>query len=141
MRSARVEDRCSLFALTSQFPSPSACSRDVFDSVLDNKLVDRCACVLVSEHEGQLIGYLSGTARSAFYVGGTTAWVDEILVVPERRGVGVGRALMTAFEAWAIRERCRSVALATRGSAPFYERLGYTATASYFKKYLDQADK
>jgi hypothetical protein len=44
---------------------------------------------------------------------------------------------MVAFEAWAARQRCRSVALATRGAAEFYERQGYTTTAGYFKKYLD----
>ena len=137
VRPARSEDRSSLFALTSQFPSPTRCSRDAFDCLLDAKLLDRCACVLVCEQDSQLIGYVSGSARSAFYVGGMTAWVDEILVVPERRGAGVGRGLMTAFEAWANLQRCRSVALATRGAATFYEHLGYTTTAGYFKKYLD----
>ena len=137
VRPARSEDQSSLFALTSQFPSPTQCSREVFNALLDAKLRDQYACVLVCEHEGQLIGYVSGSARSAFYVGGMTAWVDEILVVPERRGAGVGRGLMTAFEAWANLQRCRSVALATRGAATFYERLGYTTTAGYFKKYLD----
>ena len=137
VRPARREDESALFALTSQFPAPTPCSRDVFVALLEAKLLDRHACILVSECEGQLIGYVSGSARSAFYVGGMTAWVDEILVLPERRGAGVGRALMLAFETWAAGHRCRSVALATRGAAGFYEQQGYTTTASYFKKYLD----
>ena len=138
VRPARIEDQSSLFVLTSQFPTPTPCSRDVFDDLLEAKLQDCNACVLVSEYGGELIGYVSGAARSAFYVGGTTAWVDEILVLPDRRGEGVGRSLMTAFEVWAARHHCRSVAPATRGAAKFYEQLGYTTTAGYFKKYLER---
>jgi len=137
VRPARRDDESSLFALTSQFPSPTPCSRDAFDALLAAKLLDQSACVLVAECEGQLIGYVSGSARGAFYVGGMTAWVDEILVLPERRGAGVGRGLMAAFEAWATRQGCRSVALATRGAVKFYEQQGYATTAGYFKKYID----
>jgi len=40
---------------------------------------------------------------------------------------------------WAARNCCRSVGLATRSVARFYEQLGYAATGAYFKKYLDTA--
>ena len=137
VRPARIEDDSALFLLTSQFPTPTPCSHDVFVGLLEAKLQYPTACVLVAEHEGTVIGYVSGSARSAFYVGGLTAWVDEILVLPELRREGIGKRLMEAFEAWASRLNCRSVALATRGAAPFYEHLGYATTAGYFKKYLD----
>ena len=80
---------------------------------------------------------MSGAARSAFYVGGTSPRGLMRFGPPDRRGEGVGRSLMTAFEVWAARHHCRSVALATRGAAKFYEQLGYTTTAGYFKRYLD----
>lgn len=137
VRPARSEDQSSLFVLTSQFPTPTPSSREVFIRLLTAKLQDPDACVLVSDYAGELVGYVSGSARSAFYVGGMTAWVDEILVLPDRRGKGVGRSLMAAFEAWASRRHCRSVALATHGAAQFYERLGYATAAGYFKRYLD----
>jgi GNAT superfamily N-acetyltransferase len=107
-------------------------------NLFEATLQDPTACVIVAEQEGQLIGYVSGSARTAFYVGGTTAWVDEILVLPESRRQGVGKRLMEAFEAWAGCHGCRSVALATRSAGPFYEHLGYATTAGYFKKYLEQ---
>ena len=140
MRSVRREDQPSLFLLASQFPTPTPCSSEVFCKLLQEKLQDPMACVIVAEREGELIGYVSGSLRTAFYVGGMTAWVDEILVVRSYRGQGIGAKLMEAFEAWAGRHECRSVALATRGAAPFYERLGYATTAGYFKKYLASAE-
>jgi len=106
----------------------------VFDNLLETRLQERDACILVSECDGELIGYVSGSARTAFYVGGMTAWVDEILVLPDRRGEGVGRSLMAAFEAWAASKHCHSVALATSGAAHFYEQRGYATKAGYFKK-------
>ncbi len=80
---------------------------------------------------------MSGSTRDAFYAAGATAWVDEILVVPDERGAGLGARLMNAFEAWAARQQCTHVALATRSAGPFYERLGYASRAEYFKKYLE----
>ena len=62
--------------------------------------------------------------------------VDELFVTSEYRERGIGRQLMGAFEAWALGRGCILVSLATRGAGPFYERLGYAATAEYFKKYL-----
>lgn len=94
------------------------------------------SCTIVAEHDGVLIGYVSGSVRTAFYAAGATAWVDEILVAPESRSCGVGRQLMSAFETWATRNDSVLVALATRGAAKFYEHLGYVSKAGYFKKYI-----
>jgi GNAT superfamily N-acetyltransferase len=141
VRQPRAVDAASLFLLVTQFPTPTRCAETVFYDLFEAKLKDSAACLLVAEHEGALVGYVSGSARSAFYVGGMTAWIDEILVLPELRRAGIGRRLMEAFEAWAQDLHCRSVALATRGAALFYERLGYATTAGYFKKYLDAAQQ
>jgi GNAT superfamily N-acetyltransferase len=137
VRAVRGEDEPALFVLVSQFPTPTPCSQEAYHALLDTKLQDPNACIIVAEQGDTFLGYVSGSARSAFYVGGMTAWVDEILVLPDHRGQGVGARLMDAFEAWARRRACKSVALATRGAAPFYERLGYSTTAGYFKKYVE----
>ncbi len=56
--------------------------------------------------------------------------------MPDLRSSGVGQQLMSAFETWAADNSSISVALATRGAANFYEKLGYESRAGYFKKYL-----
>ena len=86
-----------------------------------------------------MVGYLSGYRHFAFYAGGETAWCDEVLVREDLRRRGVGRQLMGGFELWAAQNRCVLVSLATAGAKEFYEALGYTTKAAYFKKYLSPA--
>lgn len=71
-----------------------------------------------------------------FYAAGRAAWVDELFVEDTFRGKGIGRKLMQAFELWALDQGCGLVGLATAGARGFYERLGYTSKAGYYKKYL-----
>jgi GNAT superfamily N-acetyltransferase len=90
----------------------------------------------VADETGSLLGYISGYCHPAFYSGGNTAWIDEILVSPAYRRQGIGRQLMSAFAAWAVRQDCVLVSLATAGSREFYESIGYTTKAGYYKKYF-----
>jgi GNAT superfamily N-acetyltransferase len=71
-----------------------------------------------------------------FYANGPVAWVEEVFVRGQHRGCGVGRALMSAYEQWAISRDCALVALATRRAAPFYRALGYEESALYHRKIL-----
>ena len=64
--------------------------------------------------------------------------MEEILVRPEYRGGGAGRALMSAFEQRAADQGCRLVALATRRAAAFYRALDYQESAVYFRKVLGE---
>jgi GNAT superfamily N-acetyltransferase len=82
------------------------------------------------------VGYLLGFRHPAFFANAPVAWVEEILVRPEYRGRGAGRALMSAFEQHAADQGCALVALATRRAAAFYGALGYQESASYFRKVL-----
>jgi GNAT superfamily N-acetyltransferase len=137
VRPAKHSDEAGLFALTVLFPTPTPAGLDAFRRALQVKLEDAASALLVAELNERLVGYVSGSCHVTFYAAGMTAWVDEILVAPDCRGKGVGKRLVSEFETWSTRQQCVLVALATRGAAGFYERLGYTSTAGYFKKYLD----
>lgn len=139
IRPAARSDSRSLFDLVRNFPTPTSPSAEQFSSALDAKLPDPSSCLFVAEHEGQLVGYVSGYCHPTFYAGGPTAWVDELLVSETLRGTGIGRQLMDAFEQWAQDRRCVLVSLATRGAAGFYERRGYSSKAGYYKRYFASA--
>ena len=138
IRTANALDQAALFDLVRSFPSPSTRTPDGYADALRIKLSDQSYATLVAEDKGRLIGYVAGYAHRTFYASGSIAWVDEIWVEPEYRGQGTGRRLMDAFEDWASSRGCVQVSLATRGAAPFYEKLGYNSSAAYFKKYLDE---
>ena len=82
------------------------------------------------------MGYLLGFDHSTFFANAPASWVEEVAVHSSLRRNGIGRALMTGFEEWAISRGSRLVALATRRAARFYAALGYEESATYFRKVL-----
>jgi GNAT superfamily N-acetyltransferase len=133
---AETKDEAPLLELVRLFPTPTPPGDVAYANAFRTKLSDPASFLAVAEEDGKLIGYISGYCHTTFYAGGKTAWVDEILVISDRRGHGVGRALMAAFEAWAELNSCSLVSLATAGASGFYEQLGYGTKAGYYKKYL-----
>ena len=136
IRPAAAPDASALFELVRTFPTATPPSSEQFSRALDAKLPDPSSCLLVAEHEGRLVGYVSGYCHATFYAGGRTASVDELLVIEPLRGMGIGRHLMDAFEQWAQDQQSVLVSLATRGATAFYEQRGYTLKAGYYKKYF-----
>jgi GNAT superfamily N-acetyltransferase len=120
IRLATLSDATSLFELVRVFPTPTPPDVDAFVLALRAKLDDPSSYLAVAEYEGVIVGYVSGDAHPTFYAGGSTAWVDEVLVLDAFRRQGIGRDLMAAFEAWAATLECKLVSLATRGAGPFY---------------------
>jgi len=95
------------------------------------------ACLLLAVSGQESVGYLLGFRHLTFYANGPVGWVEEIVVLDQDRGQGIGRVLMDAFEQWAAAQGCALVALATRRAGPFYRALGYEESATYYRKVLD----
>ena len=110
--------------------------RASFDTSYATLLAAGDSCLLVAATADDCLGYLLGFRHLTFIANGPVGWVEEVLVRPEHRQAGIGRALMTAFEEWAAVRGCALVALATRRAAPFYRALGYEESAAYLRKVL-----
>ena len=66
---------------------------------------------------------------------GDAAKIERVAVSKERRGLGLGRALMEAAERAAARQgRARLVLHAQLAVLPFYERLGWSAHGPEFSE-------
>lgn len=98
--------------------------------------------LVVMEDAGEVVATLQVTfIRYLTFRGGRRAQIEAVRTARNRRGEGLGRALM----AWAIteaeRRRCHLVQLTTnldRGEAhAFYEELGFVATHRGMKRYLE----
>jgi GNAT superfamily N-acetyltransferase len=137
VRPAEPGDRDQIWPLARDLATSYVPERPAFDRSFGLLLADPAALVLVAEAPGpRLLGYLLATSHPAFHANGAVAWVEELMVAAPARGSGLGRALMAAAEQWARTRGAVYVALATRRAAPFYRSLGYTESATYFKRPL-----
>ncbi len=136
VRRARTGDAGAVAGLAGELAQSFPFSREQFDLAYPALVASQDACLLVAAEDGECLGYVLGFRHLTFYANGPVGWVEEILVRPECRGRGLGRALMSAFERWATEHDCTLVALATRRAAPFYRALGYQDSAAYLRKVL-----
>jgi GNAT superfamily N-acetyltransferase len=136
VRPARAGDADAVEELAAGLALSFAFSADSFRRNYPALLAADDACLLLAVSGEEPTGYLLGFTHLTFFANGPAGWVEEVFVRGAERGGGVGRALMTAFEAWAAGRDCALVALATRRAAPFYRALGYEESAVYFRKVL-----
>ncbi|MBS0562126.1 MAG: GNAT family N-acetyltransferase [Proteobacteria bacterium] len=79
----------------------------------------RRVALMLHDAEGALVAGLSGSMQWGWL------FVAALWVADDRRGCGLGRALLAHAEAHAAAEGCHSVWLDTFQARGFYERLGY----------------
>jgi ribosomal protein S18 acetylase RimI-like enzyme/nitroimidazol reductase NimA-like FMN-containing flavoprotein (pyridoxamine 5'-phosphate oxidase superfamily) len=79
-------------------------------------------------------GVLVGTAR-AITDGSKYAWVYDVCVRADRRGGGVGQALMRLVLDHPLVRRCRRVRLGTRDAQSLYARFGFVETSTLRRPY------
>jgi ribosomal protein S18 acetylase RimI-like enzyme len=89
--------------------------------------------IIVAEMESEVVGVLHVFERPALEKP-CEAVVQALVVDGERRGAGIGEALMREGEAWAASRKLASTALYTRidrdRARLFYERIGYRLKAT-----------
>jgi GNAT superfamily N-acetyltransferase len=61
----------------------------------------------------------------------TSPWVTGMIVRQDRRGEGVGRALMRSLERWAAEHQISEAWVGTDLAKSFYERCGWTLTEAF----------
>lgn len=98
--------------------------------------------LVVGSLEGDVVACLQATVLPCLTHGGRRrAQVEGVRVDADRRGSGIGAALLRWTIAWARAEGCGVVQLTTDRSRPdarrFYESLGFVATHDGMKLPLD----
>ena len=136
IRSAKVGDGPSVFALALDFPSPSVIDENTFNLTWEQKFQDPHSFVGIAENVGEIVGYISGYTHTPFYANGSVFWIDEVMVYEAFRNQGTGKLLMAEAMDWANNQDCTQVCLASSAAGGFYERLGFKPTARYYKRYL-----
>ncbi|OYY93933.1 MAG: hypothetical protein B7Y41_09560 [Hydrogenophilales bacterium 28-61-23] len=118
-----------LFALEPDYPFDAAKVRRGLDLLLARK---DAAALWVAELDGRAVGMCSAQIVISTAEGGPVAWVEDVVVNPDRRGQGIGRLLLDAVSAWATRRGiCRLQLLADGENAAalgFYRSLDWRTT-------------
>jgi GNAT superfamily N-acetyltransferase len=141
IRVAAPADADAVLRLASELASSFVVEERSFRAAFGELLADGSACILVAEVGGVVVGYMLGFEHLTFFANGRVAWVEELMVAQAHRRQGLGKGLMDAVTEWAAGRGCRMVGLATRRAADFYAALGYEASATYFRKDIqDGAD-
>jgi GNAT superfamily N-acetyltransferase len=138
VRPAGLDDRDQIWPLVRQFATSFEPERAAFDASYDALFARQDTLLAVAEvPTGVIAGYALTSSHLALFANGSVAWVEELMVAPDHRRSGVGAALMRGAEEWAREQGAAYVALATRRAADFYRALGYSESATYFRKLLD----
>jgi len=136
IRTARQEDLEQLvgllrllFTIEDDFSFDATKQRQGLSLMLNN---DR-GCILVAEKAGRVIGMCTGQVVISTAEGGPAVLVEDMVIDPDQRGQGLGRALMAALAAWARGQGAtRMQLLADKNNPPalaFYDRIGWQTTA------------
>ena len=137
VRPARPADADGVWPLAREFGTSFTPERAAFDASWNALVTAPSSLLLVAEDDAdRLVGYLLGNVHPTFLANGPVAWVEEVMVDPNRRGAGIGRALMEHAETWARNAGARYIALASRRAGAFYAALDYEDSAVFFKKNL-----
>ena len=136
VRPAVAEDVDAVWPLARDLATSYEVDQDSYATIFTGLVSEPIVLLLVATDDGAVVGYLLGQCHVTFHAGGPVIWVEEVMVAEDRRGTGVGRALMRAAEDRARATGAAYVALATRRAGDFYAALGYRESAAYFTKAL-----
>jgi GNAT superfamily N-acetyltransferase len=84
--------------------------------------------VLLAEEAGRAVGFALFFHNFSTFVGRPGIYLEDLFVLPERRGSGIGRALLIELARIAVARKCGRMEWAVldwnRDAIGFYERLG-----------------
>jgi GNAT superfamily N-acetyltransferase len=99
---------------------------------------------LVAAIASDVVGLATVHARDVLHHDVPVVQLTALVVPPERRGLGVGRALVDAVLAWAAARGADRLVVTTalhRAEAPrFYERLGFEHTGRRYVRWLAERE-
>jgi len=84
--------------------------------------------VLLAEDEGQAVGFALFFHNFSTFLGRPCIYLEDLFVMPEHRGKGIGRLLLASLARLAVERHCGRLEWAVldwnREAIRFYERLG-----------------
>ena len=156
IRPATAADRASLGRLGAllvqehfafdprRFLAPNTRTPALYAAFLLSQLEEPRAVLMVADRGGDAIGYAYGAVEGYDYMAlrGPAAVLHDLIVAPEWRGQGVGRALLEATITALTVQGAPRVVLATaernQSAQRFFERMGFRRTMVELTRELEE---
>ena len=104
---------------------------------------EKAARAMVCEADGAVVGYCIYFYSNSTFIGKKGIWLEDLYVLPEYRGHGIGKAFFKALADTALNEDCMrlewSVLNWNAPSIAFYEKLGSVAMSDWHTRRLDRS--
>lgn len=130
-----------LFAQEAEFHPDTAAQAEGLRRILSDPAV---GCILAARDGERIVGMVNLLFTVSTALGAPVALLEDVVVAPERRGQGIGGALIEAAVAAARARGCRRVTLLTDGTnrdaQRLYARHGFVASAMLPMRRLLPAD-
>jgi len=139
IRPATTSDAGPVFELLKQLGTDYAPDRAAFDASFQHAVDDQATTLMLVAEETNtgVVGYAFATVAHLLHTNGSSAQLQELVVDGSVQSTGIGTRLVEAVEAVCTERGVRQLTVPSRGSADFFERIGYRSTADFLKRVFD----
>ena len=109
IRPARPDEAGIVLDLINQLAVYERCENDVVAdeaTILQSLFVERSAEVVLAEEEGMVVGFALFFHNFSTFVGRKGMYLEDLFVIPEKRGLGYGKALLKYVAKLAVQRNC-----------------------------------
>ena len=109
IRPARPDEAGIILDLIKRLAVYEKCESDVVAdeaTIHQSLFVDRSAEVVVAEEDGSVVGFALFFHNFSTFVGRKGMYLEDLFVIPEKRGLGYGKALLKYVAKVAVERNC-----------------------------------
>ena len=109
IRPARPDEAGVVLDLIKQLAVYERCENDVVAdeaTIRQSLFVERSAEVVLAEEEGMVVGFALFFHNFSTFVGRKGMYLEDLFVIPEKRGRGYGKALLKYVAKLAVQRNC-----------------------------------
>ena len=146
IRPARADETGVVLDLIKQLAEYEKCSHEVVadEATLHHSLfVERSAEVLLGEEDGTVVGFALFVHNFSTFVGRKGLYLEDLFIIPEKRGRGYGKAFLKHLAQLAVQRGCgRMEWICLDWNAPalkVYRSIGAKPLSDWTVQRLDEA--
>ena len=109
IRPARPDEAGVILDLIKQLAVYERCENDVVAdeaTIRQSLFVERSAEVVLAEEDGMVVGFALFFHNFSTFVGRKGMYLEDLFVIPEKRGLGYGKALLKYVAKLAVPRNC-----------------------------------